>query len=73
MNRPCESSWTGAHENFQAREYDAGASPASSERGTSTNAFWHMIKLFEIFLKLDVPNLNETNKERVYFLIVKRP
>jgi hypothetical protein len=26
MDRPCESSWTGAHENFQAREYDAGAS-----------------------------------------------
>jgi hypothetical protein len=29
MDRPCESSWTGAHENFQAREYDAGASPTS--------------------------------------------
>jgi hypothetical protein len=27
MGIPCESSWTGAHENFQAREYDAGASP----------------------------------------------
>jgi hypothetical protein len=26
MDRPCRSSWTGAHENFQAREYDAGAS-----------------------------------------------
>jgi hypothetical protein len=29
MDRPCESSWTGAHENFQAREYDAGQSQAS--------------------------------------------
>jgi hypothetical protein len=31
MDRPCTSSWTGAHEIFQAREYDAGASPTSSE------------------------------------------
>jgi hypothetical protein len=31
MDRLCVSSWTGAHENFQAREYDAGASPTSSE------------------------------------------
>ena len=27
MDRPCRSSWTGAHESFQAEEYDAGASP----------------------------------------------
>jgi hypothetical protein len=26
MDRPCRSSWTGAHESFQAEEYDAGAS-----------------------------------------------
>jgi hypothetical protein len=26
MDRPCAISWTGAHENFRAREYDAGAS-----------------------------------------------
>jgi hypothetical protein len=25
-DRPCRSSWTGAHESFQAEEYDAGAS-----------------------------------------------
>jgi hypothetical protein len=31
MDRPCMSSWTEAHEKFQAREYDAGASPTSSE------------------------------------------
>jgi hypothetical protein len=31
MDRPCMSSWTGAHEIFQAREYDAGASSTSSE------------------------------------------
>jgi hypothetical protein len=26
MDRPCRNSWIGAHEIFQAREYDAGAS-----------------------------------------------
>ena len=26
MDRPCRTSWTGAHENFQAEEYDVGAS-----------------------------------------------
>jgi hypothetical protein len=30
MDRPCRSSWTGAHENFQAEEYDAGASTNTS-------------------------------------------
>jgi hypothetical protein len=49
MDRSCESSWIGAHENFQAREYDAGASPTSRKRGAGANAFWHMIKLFECF------------------------
>jgi hypothetical protein len=38
-----------AHENFQAREYDAGASPASSERGESANAFWHMINYLKYY------------------------
>jgi hypothetical protein len=31
MDRLCMNSWIGAHENFQAREYDAGASLTSSE------------------------------------------
>jgi hypothetical protein len=31
MDKPCRNSWIGAHEIFQAREYDAGASPTSSE------------------------------------------
>jgi hypothetical protein len=31
MDRSYRSSWTGADENFQAREYDAGALPTSSE------------------------------------------
>jgi hypothetical protein len=26
MDKPCRSSWIGAHESFQAEEYDAGAS-----------------------------------------------
>jgi hypothetical protein len=33
MDRLCESSWTKVHENFQAREYDAGASRVASTRG----------------------------------------
>jgi hypothetical protein len=33
MDTPCAISWTGAHENFQAREYDAGASQASQRGG----------------------------------------
>jgi hypothetical protein len=31
MDIPCRSSWIGSHEYFQEREYDAGASPTSSE------------------------------------------
>jgi hypothetical protein len=31
MDILCRISWTGAHANFQAREYDAGASLTSSE------------------------------------------
>ena len=49
MDRPCESSWTGAHENFQAREYDAGALPTTSEHGTNANAFWHMMNCLKCF------------------------
>jgi hypothetical protein len=44
-----EISWTGAHEIFQVREYDAGASPTSSERGASANTFWTHDKLFKNF------------------------
>ena len=39
MDRPCRSSWIGFHENFQAREYDAGASSTSSERGGKCHTF----------------------------------
>jgi hypothetical protein len=62
MDRLCESSWTGAHENFQAREYDAGASPTTSECGANTNAFWHMMNCLNV-LKFDTPNVNETIKK----------
>jgi hypothetical protein len=64
MDRSCESSWIGAHENFQAREYDAGASPTSSEHGASTNAFWSHDELFKKNLKMDAPNINVIVKER---------
>jgi hypothetical protein len=50
MDRPCTSSWTGAHENFQAREYDAGASQASSAEAKDS---WTSASAnFEITLKL---------------------
>jgi ABC-type thiamine transport system substrate-binding protein len=34
------SSWTGAHEIFQAGEYDAGASPTSSEPSHQKEDSW---------------------------------
>jgi hypothetical protein len=37
MDKPCVSSWIGAHETFQAREYDAGSSQAS-QRGDKKTA-----------------------------------
>jgi hypothetical protein len=49
MDRLCKSSWTGAHENFQAREYDAGASPTTSERGTKHQHILAHDELFEMF------------------------
>jgi hypothetical protein len=63
MDRPCESSWIGVHENFQVREYDAGASPTSSERGASATHFGHMIFFFKL-LKMDAPKLNVIVMER---------
>jgi hypothetical protein len=49
MDRLCKSSWTGAHENFQAREYDAGAFPTSNERGTKHRRILAHEELFEMF------------------------
>jgi hypothetical protein len=53
MDRPCRSLWTGAHENFQAEEYDAGASlthqaSQHESRGQLDSASPH----FEMFWKL---------------------
>jgi hypothetical protein len=48
MDRLYESSWTGAHEIFQARKYDAGASPMLSEHGASTTHFEHMINCLKL-------------------------
>jgi hypothetical protein len=49
MDIPCERSWIGAHENFQEREYNAGASPATSERGTKRQCILAHDELFEMF------------------------
>ena len=40
MDKLCVSSWTGAHEKFQAREYDARASPTSSEPARRQSDNW---------------------------------
>jgi hypothetical protein len=57
IDRLCESSWKGAHENFQAREYDVGASLVASTYGgrgqlgqvpahfnTLERVFWNVLK-----------------------------
>jgi hypothetical protein len=38
MDRPCTSSWTKSHENFQVREYDAGASEGHASITSSKTA-----------------------------------
>jgi hypothetical protein len=64
MDRPCMSSWTGAHESFQAKEYDVGASPTSSELARKPKDSWTSANAnFEIVLKLCVI-LNEFIKKR---------
>jgi hypothetical protein len=40
MDRPCRSSWTGAHEFFQAEEYDAGASPTIKRASAEAEDSW---------------------------------
>jgi hypothetical protein len=60
MDTPCVSSWTGAHENFQAREYDAGASQAS-QRGDNGQLEKRPTQILK-FLKL-LPILNEIIKK----------
>jgi hypothetical protein len=60
MERSCRSSWIGAHESFQAREYDAGASLTSSEPVRKTKDSWvDPAKFLKFSLEVDVPNINE--------------
>jgi hypothetical protein len=58
MDTPYTSSWIGAHENFQAREYDAGASQASQrgDKGQLEKCPTQILKYLETF--------NETIKWR---------
>jgi hypothetical protein len=49
MDKPCERSWTGARENFQARKYDVGASPTTSECGGKCQRILEHDKLVEMF------------------------
>jgi hypothetical protein len=52
MDRPCVNSWAGAHEIFQAREYDAGASPTSSEPAQKRRIAGQASTNFEFLLEL---------------------
>jgi hypothetical protein len=52
MDRPCMNSWTGAHENFQGRENDAGASPTSSEPARKRRTAGQASTNFEFLLEL---------------------
>jgi hypothetical protein len=47
MDRQCVSSWTRAHENFQAREYDAEASQAS-QRGDNGQLDKHPAQILKL-------------------------
>jgi hypothetical protein len=64
MDRPCGSSWTGAHEIFQAEEYDAGASLTHQEsqhieRKDSWTVPAHILKHWKLLRR----SLNEVIKE----------
>jgi hypothetical protein len=64
MDIPCRSSWTGAHANFQAREYDAGASLTKSKTNVETRSQLEdvqrkFLNFFKISLKVDALNINE--------------
>jgi hypothetical protein len=60
MDIPCRSSWTGAHEIFQAREYDAGASLTSSEPARKRKtAGRRPTQIFEKHLRTIARTLNE--------------
>jgi hypothetical protein len=67
MDRPCTSSWTGAHENFQAREYDAGASQVS-QCEDKRQLEKHPAQILKILC-----NENEIIKWRGHLYNVKRP
>jgi hypothetical protein len=55
MDRQCRSSWIGAHESFQGREYDVGSSPTSSEPAQKERDNWTSANTnFEIYLGIIV-------------------
>jgi hypothetical protein len=52
MEKPCTSSWIGAHEKFQAREYYVEASPTSSEPAWKRRTAGQASTNFEFLLEL---------------------
>jgi hypothetical protein len=64
MDRPCRISWTRSHEIFEAREYDAGASPTSGEIARETMDSWTSASTnFENHLGSCYEILNESLRE----------
>jgi hypothetical protein len=68
MDRPCQSSWTGAHEIFQAEEYDAGASTThqASQHGEKKQLDNASTYIFELLGKLLHRPLNEGIHKEVH-------
>jgi hypothetical protein len=56
MDRPCRSSWTGAHENFEPRsmmqEHPQHIKRANTLRGTSWTSPTHILKYLEVVAPL---------------------
>ena len=67
MDRPCRSSWTGAHEYFQAEEYDVGASPMASEPAWKTMNNWaRPAETFEFPFKMMCQYINDAFIESAF-------
>jgi hypothetical protein len=72
MDRPCRSSWTRAHENFQVREYDAGASPMSSEPAWKRKtAGRHPAQIFEKHLEIVARTLMRKFNEAHLYIVIR--
>jgi hypothetical protein len=72
MDRPCRSSWTGAHESFQAEEYDAGASPTIKRASMEADDSWtNQPKFLKMLWEDDAQTFNEAiYEERLLYIVL---